>query len=463
MAHQFTTQKSFTKLAASSAVLVVVGLGLAHPAGAATTNPKATTSTPSQVTPVPEISTPITPIDPSAPAPSDPTSVTAVAGDGQVTVSWDQYAADQQANISEIDVTDSTGTYSCTVTDPSATSCTIVGLPDGSPMTFTVTAVGIGGSSDAVSSNAVTPTVTSGAVAPDAPSSITVDPGDTWATITLDAPSNDGGSPVSSYTVTATDDQGTEVGTCTVTPDAAGDPLSCEIDGLTPGATYTYTATATNGAGTSAAITSDPVAQEILGKVTPTNLTPTSVTRTDSGYLVTFTDPSTPLGFGYYLVTADGGLRCATSFSSGTDGTFSCVLDTTSAPSNIVISTVIEPVLVPVDFAGGSGPIEYSTAGQVPPRFDAADGQATDASGVVTPLSFERSASVGDLGSNSGSVVRKHAGSIAESASGTRHLVAIVHPATSSTGGVLLSVGGGAAIVVGLGFGLRSMRLARRP
>ena len=62
----------------------------------------------------------------------------------------------------------------------------------------------------------------------------------TSAIISFVAPSFDGGEPITGYTV----DDG--VGdTCTTTT------LSCEIDGLTPGQTYTFSVVATNAVGDS--------------------------------------------------------------------------------------------------------------------------------------------------------------------------------------------------------------------
>jgi hypothetical protein len=80
--------------------------------------------------------------------------------------------------------------------------------------------------------------------APAAPSSFSVTVGDGTVTVTVTAPPSDGGSAITSYTVTSSP----EGKTCTVTPPAT----SCTITGLTNGTNYTFTVTTTNAIGTSA-------------------------------------------------------------------------------------------------------------------------------------------------------------------------------------------------------------------
>jgi len=89
-----------------------------------------------------------------------PTSVSATAGNGQATVAW----AAVPGEIAEYSVTASSGGHSCDTT--SETSCTLTGLSNGTPYTFTVKAANEFGDGPASSSsNSVTPT----APAPDPP------------------------------------------------------------------------------------------------------------------------------------------------------------------------------------------------------------------------------------------------------------------------------------------------------
>ena len=88
----------------------------------------------------------------------------------------------------------------------------------------------------------VSQTFTVNAVAPGAPTIGAVAPGDAQATVSFTAPVQDGGSPITSFTVTA--NPGNLVATAAVSP--------ITITGLTNGTTYTFTVAASNSGGTSA-------------------------------------------------------------------------------------------------------------------------------------------------------------------------------------------------------------------
>jgi hypothetical protein len=142
-------------------------------------------------------------------------------------------------------------------TTPIATTCTVNGLTNGDQYRFAVSAMSGVGTGAAAWSNVVRP-----ATAPSAPSILKVVPGSGSATVYWSVPTSSGGTPVGSYRVIAS-------------PGAAFchvplKMLSCRIAGLTNGATYTFTMTATNAAGTSAtSVASAPVRVGVAQRVTP--------------------------------------------------------------------------------------------------------------------------------------------------------------------------------------------------
>jgi uncharacterized repeat protein (TIGR02543 family) len=97
---------------------------------------------------------------PPGTAPSAPVLVSAAAGDGQVTVSWSAPPSDGGASITSYTVIASSGGATCSVSAPlpSPLQCTVTGLTNGTPYTFTVTAtnsIGTGAASEV--SNVATP------------------------------------------------------------------------------------------------------------------------------------------------------------------------------------------------------------------------------------------------------------------------------------------------------------------
>ncbi|MFV0260077.1 MAG: fibronectin type III domain-containing protein, partial [Acidimicrobiales bacterium] len=106
--------------------------------------------------------------------------------------------------------------------------------------------------------------------APGAPTDVAAVAGDGSATISWNPPADDGGSPITSYTVTA------EPGGATCALDAPA--TSCVITGLTNGTAYTFSVVATNGAGSGAAS----VASAAATPMAPTTST-TSTTAPPTG------------------------------------------------------------------------------------------------------------------------------------------------------------------------------------
>jgi hypothetical protein len=179
--------------------------------------------------------------------PGAPTGVTATAGNASATVSWTAPSNNGGSTITKYTVTPfigSTAQTPVTVTgSPPATSTNVTGLTNGTSYTFTVTATNATGTGPASSpSNAVTPSAL-----PGAPTGATATGGDSAATVSWTAPSSNGGSAITSYTVTPF------VGSAAQTPvTVTGSPpaTSTNVTGLTNGTSYTFTVTATNANGT---------------------------------------------------------------------------------------------------------------------------------------------------------------------------------------------------------------------
>ena len=178
--------------------------------------------------------------------PSTPSEVTAVTSGSNMTVTFTAPSDDGGVPITSYVVTSSPSGATCTV-GANATTYTCTGLTAGTNYTYTVKAVNsIGQSSESLASTGVT-----AVAAPTAPQNVSaiITAGTTTlsATVSFDAPLNENGSPVTSYTVTASPGGAT----CTVNaPD-----LFCDIPVL-PDQVYTFSVKATNAVGTSAASTS---------------------------------------------------------------------------------------------------------------------------------------------------------------------------------------------------------------
>jgi hypothetical protein len=171
--------------------------------------------------------------------PAAPWSVTAAnAGSGQVTILW-AAGGNGGSPLTGYKVTSSDSTVATViVSDPAATSYTFSGL-NNIVQTFTVQAMNaIGTSAASLPSNSVTPSAFS---APGVPTSVSATAGDTQATVSWTAPASNGGSPITSYTVTSS--PGGIVA-------SSGGVTSAVVSGLTNGTSYTFTVTATNAAGT---------------------------------------------------------------------------------------------------------------------------------------------------------------------------------------------------------------------
>lgn len=192
-----------------------------------------------------------------ATVPDAPTSVTAVAGNGQTTVSFVTPVSNGGSTITSYTVTSNPGNFTAT---GASSPLTVTGLTNGTSYTFTVVATNSKGNSiSSASSESVTP-----ATVPDAPTSVMALAGNGQATVSFIAPASNGGSAITSYTVTSNPDNLKVTG--------INSPLT--VTGLSNGVSYTFTIVATNTKGNSEI-------SSLSNSVIPSILTPLDINGED--------------------------------------------------------------------------------------------------------------------------------------------------------------------------------------
>lgn len=229
--------------------------------------------------------------------PSAPPIVSIAPGDGEITVTWSA-AANNGSAVTGYDAVVQPGGNSCSTTG-TGTSCTISPLTNGTPYSISVYATNdAGGGEVSTSETAITPRTLAGS-----PTNVVINPGDRQLGVSWRAPSSNGGSAVTSYTVTA------QPGSVTCT--AIAPSTSCNLLGLSNGSVYSITVAATNPAGdsiASASVTGSPVT--IPGKPTISATEPGS-----NSVLVRWRAPSATGGASvtnYTVVASPGGNSCTT-------------------------------------------------------------------------------------------------------------------------------------------------------
>ena len=184
-------------------------------------------------------SAPSGPVTPGT-VPSAPTSVSGLRGNAQVAVSWVAPTSNGGAAITGYTATAIPGGATCSWAS-GPLSCTVSGLTNGTAYSFTVTASNAVGSGAASSpSSTITP-----ATVPGAPTSVAAVAGKQQVTVSWSPPASNGGTALTSYTVTASPG-GSTCGW-------VSGPLTCTVAGLSAGSSFTFTVVATSAVGASAA------------------------------------------------------------------------------------------------------------------------------------------------------------------------------------------------------------------
>lgn len=214
-------------------------------------------------------------VTPTAGVPQAPTALVASSALGQsVSIAFTAPTNNGGSPITGYTVTSTPGGITATGT---VSPIVINGLTNGTAYTFTIVATNAQGNSVAsAASNSVTPQ----ASAPVAPAIGAATISGTTASVAFTAPANNGGSAITSYTVTSTPGGITATGTAS--------PIS--VPGLNPGVAYTFTVTTTNSAGTSVASAASNTVTASGAPSAPAAITASGLSSTSAS--VSFATPS---------------------------------------------------------------------------------------------------------------------------------------------------------------------------
>ena len=232
--------------------------------------------------------------------PNPPIIGQVIAGNKQASVWFNTPVSNIDLNVTSFTVTSSPGGITAT---GASSPVVVTGLTNGTSYTFTVKGTNaVGTSAASAVSEAVVPKS-----APDAPTNVVAA---TTAvanrlSVSFTPPANNGGSVITSYTVTSSPGNFTASG--------ASSPIL--VNGLTLGVTYRFTVTATNAAGTSAASSQSAAITPSSVPGAPTNV---SVVVGNAQATVSFNPPSSDGGLAItsYTVTSSPGGTTASGTSS---------------------------------------------------------------------------------------------------------------------------------------------------
>lgn len=232
-----------------------------------------------------------------ATTPGAPTIGSMTAGDASVTVRWTAPGATGGSAITGYVVTPYIGTAAQTAVNVTGTgtSTNVTGLTNGTAYTFKVAAVNVMGTgAQSAASASTTPFGV-----PGAPTGVSAVPGNQSLYLTWAAPASNGGSAITGYTVTRFAN-GVSQGTT-----SAGTNTNLTVNSLVNGTTYTFTVTATNARGTSAASVAST-------GVKPLALFVQGVGNRSTGSTTVTATPSTNLTAGNRLIVMVGVKNTAT-------------------------------------------------------------------------------------------------------------------------------------------------------
>ncbi len=266
--------------------------------------------------------------------PTAPAITSVTSSDQSATIAFTAPESDGGSFVTGYTVTSSPGDITATGT---SSPITVTGLTNGTAYTFTMVATNEYDDSPVSNlSDSVTPSTV-----PTAPAITSVSYGIESATVAFTAPTDNGGAPITSYTITSNPEGITATGTSS--------PIT--VTGLTNGTAYTFTMVATNTRGNS-------LDSSVSNSITPVDV-PNAPTITAAQYgnasaVISFTPPTTESTrdavTGYTVTSSPGGFTATgtsspitvSGLNNGTAYTFTMVA--TSSVGNSVLSNVSDSV-----------------------------------------------------------------------------------------------------------------------
>ena len=249
-------------------------------------------------------STPVTPLPPYT-APSVPRNITPTVSNASVYLTWIVPESDGGIAITGYSVTSTDGTVGTIGTVDSETrNVTITNLTNGTLYTFTITATN---GANYTSSDSVTATP---ATNPSAPTIVGATVSNVTVNLSWNEPSSNGGASITGYSVTRTN------AGVTVTVPVNPGTTTATASGLTNGTLYTFTVTATNGAGfTSSA------SRTAIPATTPSVPRDISATASSARVDLSWNEPSSNGGVsitGYSVTRTNAGVTVTVPVNPGT-------------------------------------------------------------------------------------------------------------------------------------------------
>lgn len=309
----------------------------------------------------------------AATVPGKPTGVTAVGDNRAATVNFTAPASDGGSTIYTYVITPTPACPACTGLTSSSTSSTVVGLTNGTSYTFTVAAVnGVGQGADSDPSNAVIPAVPAPAnTVPGAPTNVSATADVNTVKVSFAAPANNGGSPITTYTIQPNP-------ACSTCGGLTTSGTSTVVTGLTPGQSYNFSVVATNAVGTGSPSVSSNL-------VVPTAQAVSPVSSSTS-------NPSTP------AVAANNGTTATASGGTGTVTVSQYPNNPAGSPSypsngsffdaNVASGSTFSSVVIKdCNLNGGSQLYWWNPAGSGGGAWQPVVGDPTDTSGMPGCLS----------------------------------------------------------------------------